>query len=81
MRVYRDLVWYEALDPFGKYACSDPAAELRFSLSTCPSKGTLRYDCDFFATQESIRNCSSALAAQLRGHQRSTGHLLTSLTP
>eukprot|EP00434_Breviolum_minutum_P013672 symbB.v1.2.012054.t1/scaffold824.1/size159532/5 len=60
---------YEALDPkTGTSACSDAAAELKFSLSTCPSRRTLRYGCDFFATQESIRNCSSDFALYIKEH-------------
>ncbi|CAL1127683.1 unnamed protein product [Cladocopium goreaui] len=59
---------YEALDPSGRYACSDAAAELRFSVATCPSQKTLRYACDFFPTQLSIRNCSSKFALYMQEH-------------
>mmetsp|Transcript_41681 Transcript_41681/g.90335 ORF Transcript_41681/g.90335 Transcript_41681/m.90335 type:complete len:141 (-) Transcript_41681:205-627(-) len=59
---------YEALDPSGRYACSDAAAELRFSVATCPSQKTLRYGCDFFPTQLSIRNCSSKFALYMQEH-------------
>ncbi|CAE7242352.1 unnamed protein product [Symbiodinium sp. CCMP2592] len=61
---------YEALLPGEKggerFACADPGAELTFSRDSCPSTPTSRYYCDFFATQASIRNCSSDFAIYMQ---------------
>eukprot|EP00913_Durusdinium_trenchii_P006576 g6179.t1 len=64
---------YEALEPTSdRYACLDPAAELSFTVASCPSKAhaSTRYACDFFATQESIRSCSSEVARYIEENSR-----------
>jgi len=60
---------YEALDPqTGGLACADAGAEVTFKASTCPTRATGSFACDFHATQESIRNCASPAARYQQAH-------------